>query len=599
MTSQWAVFVTWKELFDYAPTEQEVLEVLRGFNRESTIVLLSRMGIHLFLDQFRQILTETIDLQAFLMSNFLDEDVLGRWRKRLPNEPLHFRRGFHSQQILTVLKWIILYALPIGGGEPDRDKEARYALGRCLLKTNDLLMSEKMAADIARDRRNPASPRRYLRLQLALGAGLQIFNPPSVPNGVVRGRAIFEDIAKRTPLPVDLSGLLEQQTGISLDSYVDLTFGALGGYMGRTPRDLIENAGLSVFNPISFFGPSVPTEIVRQFWTMESSTIDDFAKTLATPSELVSHNDFTAFRMKPFLQLHTGNVICPNPGFIQEKLEIGLFWTIVNNAQGEARQRAFDAWGKLFETYVNERFRVTTEGSNEQYFTSPEYAGRRHHHEAFDGFLISGRICAAIECKAGFLPNSAKYADDVDQFTKSLDQKFGAEPGAGVEQLARKIAYLFASKPAERRKLEGIDISPVDIIVPALVVQDDFVSSRFTLPWLASTFRSLMRKKSLDKRVVLTSLLVLHIEDVESIETYKKTGDFSLAECLLYAGKCGDPGLAQPVSQFSDLFRKFLEEKHVQPVKAGSDQRFHEILNRVTVRFFNKEFEVPSPDTQS
>jgi hypothetical protein len=53
MAKQWAVALTWKELFDQSPAEEDVSEVTLKFNRESTVVLLSRMGIHLFLDKFR------------------------------------------------------------------------------------------------------------------------------------------------------------------------------------------------------------------------------------------------------------------------------------------------------------------------------------------------------------------------------------------------------------------------------------------------------------------------------------------------------------------------------------------------------------------
>ncbi len=328
---------------------------------------------------------------------------------------------------------------------------------------------------------------------------------------------------------------------------------------------------------------------------MGSSTIAEFANTLATPSELISQKDFTALRMKPFLQLDSGRLICPNPGFIQEKLEIGLFWTIVNNLQGENRQKAFETWGTLFEAYVNQTFEAMVNPTKEMYVACPDFKEKKHHHEAFDGILISGRVCAAVECKGGFLPHNAKYADNLDQFIKSLEKKFGTEPGAGVEQLARKISQVFAANPKERRVLEGIDLALIDIIVPVLVVQDNFVSSMFTVPWLAKSFRDLMRKKSIDRRVVWTSLLVLHVADVESIQTYIKAGNFSVGECLLYAGKCGDPGSAQRLFEFSDLFRQFLTEKNIQPVKAGADKRFDEIFDRVSLRLFNRKFEPLSP----
>jgi len=227
--------------------------------------------------------------------------------------------------------------------------------------------------------------------------------------------------------------------------------------------------------------------------------------------------------------------------------------------------------------------------AKEKYIARPDFKEKKHHHEAFDGVLVSGRVCVAVECKGGFLSNNAKYADDLDQFVRGLEKKFGTESGAGVEQLARKISQVFATKMEERRELEGIDLSSIDIVVPVLVVQDNFVSSMLTIPWLAKSFRDLMRKKSINHKVVLTSLLVLHVEDVESIQTYIKTGNFSLGECLLYAGKCGDPGPPQHLFQFSDLFGKFLTHKNVQPVKAGNDKRFVEILDRVALRLFNQK----------
>jgi len=473
--------------------------------------------------------------------------------------------------------------------EPDKDQNARFALGRCLLKTNDLLMSEQMAARIAHDRKSSHSTKKFLRIQLAIGAGNEIFNPPPIPSGIVRSKIIFEEISKTTVAPIDLNDQLEKQAGISLDSYVDLTLGVLATYIGRTPKQFIDDAGLAVLNPKTFFGSSVPVETTDKFWNMESSTIAEFANTLAAPSELVPQRDFTAFRMKPFLRLSSGTVICPHPGFIQEKLEIGLFWTIVNTLQGESRQKAFETWGTLFETYVNQTFDAIVDPAKEKYIARPDFKEKKHHHEAFDGVLVSGRVCVAVECKGGFLSNNAKYADDLDQFVRGLEKKFGTESGAGVEQLARKISQVFSTKMEERRELEGIDLSSIDIVVPVLVVQDNFVSSMLTIPWLAKSFRDLMRKKSINHKVVLTSLLVLHVEDVESIQTYIKTGNFSLGECLLYAGKCGDPGPPQHLFQFSDLFGKFLTHKNVQPVKAGNDKRFVEILDRVALRLFNQK----------
>jgi hypothetical protein len=596
VAEQWAVFVTWQELFDVSPVEQEVIDVVSTFNRESTIVLLSRLGTYLFVDQFRRITAETAALQDLLVQDLLDVDVQKRLRARVPGPNFSFRRCFHSQQVLTLLKWVVVHALLVGGEEPDRNPDALKLLGTCLLKTNDLLMSQGMSAQIAADRKKPRTAERYLRLQLAVGSGIEIFNPPPVPTSIVRSQTIFEDIATRGTTSANLSDLFAQQSGLHLDSYVDMIFGALAGYMSRRPQQLLDDPALTLFNPVTFFGNSISSEAAYQFWSMESHSIDELASSLSMPSALVSHKDFTAFRMKPFIRLSSGSVISPHPGFVQEKLEIGLFWTIVNSLQGDIRQKAFDTWGNLFEIYVNELLSDTARASREQYFAFPEYKAKKHHHESFDSILISGKVCVAIECKGGFLPNSAKYADDLEKYRSSLDKKFGTEKGAGVEQLARKIGHVFAAKKEDERELEGIDLSQVKIVVPVLVVQDNFASSRLTTPWLAKAFRDLMRKQSLSRRIVVVSLLVLHVEDIESLQTYMQSGNFRLGDCFLFAGKRGDPGLFQPVFQFSDIFEDFLKENGIGAISHRQNTRFSEIVNRITLRFFGQTLE---PETES
>lgn len=591
LAKKWAVFVTWEELYGKSPTEDEVWSVLRTFNRESTVTLLARIGTHLAIDQFREKTDETIYLQRFLVSNFLDQEVQDRCKEKMPNERIDFRRPFHSQQVLTAIKWAILQALPDGGLEPDKDADARFALGRCLLKTNDLLMTRQMASNIARDRHSRPTVKKYLRLQLELGPAYELFNPAPVPTAIVRSQIVFEDLVNRVPTAIDLNNAFERESGITLQSYVDLTFGVLTHYLGRNPSELFADAGLALVNPEKFFVASTPTETNERFWATQERTINDTKLELSKSNDLIPQKDFIAFRAKPFLKLSSGSLICPNPGFLQEKLERGLFWTIVNHLEGDARKLAFDAWGALFERYVNEILEKIVEPPKERYFSHPNFKHKKHHHESFDGFLMAGRVCAPIECKGGFLPSNAKYGDELDRFIEALDNRFGTLPGAGVEQLVRKISQIFGTDPAKRRELEGIDLTDVRIIVPVLVVQENFASSMFTAPWLAKSFRDLLRKKSLIRGIVVTSLLVLHVEDVESIQTYIARKQFSVNECLLHAGKCGDPGSSGRLFEFSDLFREFLESKQVGPISSAADDRFRAILDRVCQRFFNHKFD--------
>jgi len=450
-------------------------------------------------------------------------------------------------------------------------------------------MSAEMNAQIAQDRRTP-SARNMLRLQLSVGAGNEVANPPPVINGLARSAIIFEELLNTTKTPIDLSKALEIHTGLSLTAYVDLTLAILTNYIGRTPKELLESPNIPIVDPRTYFGRLVPAELTRRFWEMEVATMDQLAAALSSSSELVQHQDFTAFRMKPFVQFDNGNLVCVNPGFVQEKLEGGLFWTIVNSLEGNDRQDAFESWGKLFEAYVNQTLEAAVDPRIEKYTPHPDFIGKKHHHESFDGILVSERVCSVFECKGGFLPNGAKYADDVNQFVMNLNKKFGTDVSAGVEQLSRKIGQVFARSKKVRRNVEALDLSAVEIVIPVLVVQDNFASSMLTVPWLAKSFRDLMRKVDLDRKVVWPSLLVLHVEDVEKLSIYVKSRPVSLSECLLLASKMGDPTPGR-VFSFDQVLRAYLVEKKLEKIPPSDlTKKFDEMMNRVTMRLFNQPF---------
>lgn len=583
-----AVYITWEELFDERPSETEILDVIRAFNRQSCIAFLARLMALVFLDRAFRDRSETIKLQSFLIVNFWNDEILDRAKQRMGTAQLDCRIAFHPQQVLMMLKWVIVHSLPEGGIQPDTD-EARFTLGRALLMTNDLLLSADMRAQIAQDRKEP-SVKSLLRLQLSVGAGNEVGNPPPVINGVARSAVMFEELLQTIKMPVDLSQALERSAGLSLDAYVDLTLGALVNYIGRTPKEMIDDPNIPVVNPSTFFGSFVSPELTEKFWQLETTTMDELAAALSVPSATALHQDFTAFRMKPFVRLETGNLVCVNPGFVQEKLEVGLFWAIANGLEGKERQDAFDTWGRLFEAYVNQTLETAVDPAVERYVPHPDFVGKSHHHESFDGILVSGHLCAVFECKGGFIPNNAKYADDVGLFVKNLDKKFGTEKGAGVEQLARKIGQIFAKNPKVRRTVEGVDLSAVNLVIPVLVVQDNFASSLLTVPWLVKSFRDLMRKVELDTKVVWPSLLVLHIEDVEKLSVYVRSRSVSLNECLLAGSKMGDPRPGRLFS-FDQILRAYLvdlkiEKKPPDPLT----KKFDETINRVTMRFFNQPF---------
>ena len=197
---------------------------------------------------------------------------------------------------------------------------------------------------------------------------------------------------------------------------------------------------------------------------MELATIDDLASSLLQPSALKAHHDFIVFRRTPFLKVSEDNAIPIHLGFVQEKLESGLFWTIFNSLSSrQERARLFTDWGHLYERYVSLVISECLEKSGETYSPFPKFADSNE--EAFDGIVSSGKYWVVMEYKGGFLSARAKYSEDEGEFLRELGIKFGEGKGAGIEQLVRKIAAVFALRPNKRRYIKDMDSSSVGVVI--------------------------------------------------------------------------------------------------------------------------------------
>lgn len=592
MALELAVYVTWEELYSKRPTKEEILEELRHLDRLHSVILLSRINAHLFLDGNRRSSEETNALQRFLIGAFFDDNTLSHAKEKLGNAHPDFRRAFHIPQVLALLKDTVTGAAETGGIRPDVDKEARYSLGRCLIKTSDLLMTPEMSRLIEKARRSD-SVKNMLAIQLQGGSAFEINNPPPLKSSVVRSDIMFSEVMPRVKSPLNVGTEFVRQTGLDLNTYLDMLFGVIAHYLSKKQQQLIEDPGLAVINPNTFFGKEVSPDHARRFWEMESASLEELKPELQEKAGLQPHQDFTVFRRRPFVRIGADTVVCLNPGFVQEKLEVGLFWSIVNHlSNDEDRKRMFDSWGQAFQEYVNHLLATSVHKDSEKHIPFPNFAGKKHRHEAFDAIVTCGKVCIVIESKGGFLSASAKYAEDNEKFLGDLDLKFGAQPGGGVEQLVRKIAQIFAAQESERREIEGLDISSVEVVVPVLVVQDLFVASPFTAPWLAKLFRDNMRKKALMKKVVWTGLVLMDIGELESIRPFMISSSISFTDFVMERARKGDPGSDSRIFTFGDTSQQLVKERAISETPHSDfDDRFDRVINRVSMRFFNRPFE--------
>jgi len=571
-------FPTWEELYGRRPKFDEIKEVLSQLNRLQTVLLLSQVSIHLALDRFHNDSKHSANLQGFLISNLIPDDLLDRLKKRYPLERLEVRTCFHRWQVLTLLKWALVECPATGGADPDKDQEAKYNLGRSLVMTNDLLMTQGGTEAISRSR--VSEKRRMIALQLQLGSTFELNNPPSIEASLVRTDMMFGEVARKVSPPLDVKAVFAARTGLQLDTYVDMVFGLLTYYLTQSQKELIEDPGKVLFNPETFFR-IVPGEDVRRFLSMELGTIDETGSHLRQPSALKPQHDFIAFRKKPLLQLGQMSAICINPGFLQEKVESGLFWSIFNSlATKKERDLLFQTWGMLFEEYVSWLLAEPLQGKAERYIPFPKFTDNDD--EAFDGVVVSEDKLFVMEYKGGFLKAEAKYAENENELIDDLRLKFGTDPRAGVGQLARKIGQVFNAKDSQRRKLRDVDSSTATLIVPVMVVQEPFVSSHITSIYLRGEFRSALRLQDVSKRVLCTGLQILDVGEIEGLRPYLRSGQCTFGDCLMGWARLGDKAVP-----FHEYFAAYFREKRLTAISDSEiATRARKILDRISTRFF-------------
>lgn len=407
---------------------------------------------------------------------------------------------------------------------------------------------------------------------------------------VARSEVMFGEILPKVSCSLDIRGVFKTQTGIGLDEYVDFIFATLAHYLGFRWQQVLENAGLACLNTKTAFGEAqAPT--AAKWWRIEQTTVSDLATTLGVPNNLKGQHDFIALRRTPFLEVAPDNAIPMHIGFVQEKLEVGLFWAIFNSlATAEERQSLFNDWGLLFEQYVNQVLRSSFVRADERFIPFPKFADKDE--ESFDGVVVAGDHLFVMEYKGGFLKAEAKYAEDESALIEDINRKFGKGDRGGLFQLARKLGQVFASNSTKRRTIVGVDTSKTRVVVPILIVQEPFVGSEVTHPFLYDIFGSLKRTQSLERRITVLGPIVLEVGDIEMLKPYISSGKMSFRDCMMARVSLG--GLRH--ISFQDFFRDFLTNRAIGPIQDEDIvSTVRKVMNRVSQRFFNKPFEEERP----
>jgi hypothetical protein len=93
---------------------------------------LSRISLLLAVDRFRSdpVLTSTI--QTFLAGTFLSQEIIEKLKHKFGSENLWVRPIFHSQQVVVLSRFVLLYCAD-EGFDSENEEGPRNALDKALL----------------------------------------------------------------------------------------------------------------------------------------------------------------------------------------------------------------------------------------------------------------------------------------------------------------------------------------------------------------------------------------------------------------------------------------------------------------------------------
>ncbi len=515
----------YSELFDRLPTWEEVADILRPLDRVNTVLLLSRVNVHIRHACQEPTRESLAWLQEFLSHNFLDEDTFRRLRERFPAEKSEDRPLFHSVQILNVLR----LALELCGDAPDRrpdlNKVDRYQLGTACLMTSDLLLTEKETEQITQG----SDDERIKNLMVQMLSPFEVANPARPSHLLFRsyvqlhmllkGGEVCEDI-RRTCRGFDFESRFQAVAGISLDKWLVLLFAAHAYFLGRNREELVSQPELFVMNRSSWVSVSQATqEEMDLFLGTVSCSLEDLTSAVLADSSSDPRFDFVPFRAKPLYEVSKGNFACIDPAFLLEKMHAGAFWVICDKLSRDKREDLFKAWGKLFEHYVDWLFQGMSERPA-AFFSFPAWENGE---ESFDGVFLKESLLVPMEYKGGFLLREAKYAGTSDALLPELDRKVVA----GCRQLASKIGALFNKNRSRRRQLRGIPTWHVRRVLPLLIVQDHALGGLLVNCWLNRRFMESVKLQPIAADVEVLPLNLVNIEDLETlVESYEGSHRF-------------------------------------------------------------------------
>jgi len=561
--------VLYSDLTGARPTQREVDALLSGFRRKPTFLMLAMINALL---SFRQREADRANyVQGFLFKNLIDDELFEQARRKFGRHRMEERPLFHRQQLLTMMRRVLLVGSDDGGLDPNPPdaKPARHELGKAASMMSDLIFPEEQGERLKR-RNGDDRERIHDELFAQLLPSSELTNPPDAPRAFVRNDDYFKIFEHGAADFVfadgqSLADRFKSLTGLQLRRYLMLVYCIYAYYEVEAEsldRFINDPSRLNIGKETTFAKMDVTQGEVEALLRLTAAGVEEYTPAAraaaAADAALSPYHGFAEFRSRPLAYTDDTKRFATviDMGFLIEKLSTGVYHTILasleggDEAQGQDRKNFLRRyWGDVFEVYVNDLLGEALPPSAGRFFRSPVYdrPKAKKGKQAFDAALDFGDALVVMEHKGKYLKLEAKYSERPEALTADLDERFGK----GVRQLADNIEAIFNADESRRgefserdasgnvlRSFTGEDAKGVRVIYPVLVVQDFSLRLGFANRWLRNLFAAEVRKRSVNPNLI-RPLSLLTIEDVEKVLPYLEA--LSFVEILKEYTKAHEP----------------------------------------------------------
>ena len=546
-------------------SEERLTKFLRPFNYTDILIILARINL-LF-----QRSDNLLECENILRENFCSSYLLDRINNR---KGLAGRVIFHRESTLHLLSKSVCVTDSGSTRTPDFTGDAKKKLANCYLIANEFIGPKENdgGTDSTEEQREEALVKLITSLEYAIMPSATL----RLKNTLVRSKEFLARFQKM-PATFDVNETFFQATGLTLQDYQHLIFGILVEVLKVPPAEILTTEVLCVdtkryptLTPL--YGKLLPHTCI---------SIDELARRAVMPPSL--SNDFLLWKQNPLVKISEDQILCIDIGFLADKLETGVFWTIRNqlerNKTGRG-QEIIQLRGDVFEDYTAS---IIERGINaqipprmEQCIIQPEYIEGKGKQRP-DIAVCGHETLILLECKAPLLSAETKLSGDFCTFYTEIKNKIIKRKG--IEQLWNAIQALGHTNKAERCRVEGIDIFRVKRIYPVLVLSDYLFALPLMNWFLDSEFQRFVNRNNLEDHLEIMPLTVLTIDDLEFLEPYlsDKPLHVHLDKWITQFFKHSDS------SSFNEYFRSLVQRDARE--NTYIDQEFNQIVNDIMKYF--------------